>query len=677
MIKQRAVIPTLFVIFILLITLTCSNQSELEKQNLIFEYPNILDFKNVPTKTDDYPAFCFSDKGAWFGFSLPPDTAHSLYGGFTGPYLSTQGKWLSRCLAKFNIFLKNKGNETELNLADSKKSGINFFPGLLRQVFDSNGLKIKLELWYFSDQTAIIRAAITNHSTKVLSFRVDWQGSIFDGMGKLHYLEESIEIELQNDERIVIRPLANSQFTNQYHAEKNSYTIKKQPMTISPGTTIQTYLLISHFKDSERLVEDKLFLRDNLHQPDVNYQKNIDRWNGYLTNRLNIDSKWAKQKAYRRIAVKSLVTLISNWKSAHRHLFRDGLFPSNAVPYFNGFWAWDSWKHAVALTHFVPELAKDQIYAMFDYQDESGMVADCIYSDSTKNNWRNSKPPLSGWAVWNVFEATRDTLFLAEIYPKIKTYHQWWYEFRDHDQNGLCEYGCTDGTITAAKWESGMDNAVRFDNAGMVQNSKAAWSLTQESVDLNSYLYAEKIFLSKMAGILSLPKESQQFLDQANKLKSLIREYMFDSKTGYFYDIDLHSKKHIRIMGIEGWIPLWAQVATDEQASKINLILNDGEKFATYVPFPTLAKDHPEFSEDYWHGPVWLDQAYFAIKGMKNYGFNGSADKFTKQLFNRLQGLKTTGEPIYENYAPLTGEGKNAPHFSWSAAHLLLLFWDR
>lgn len=45
--------------------------------------------------------------------------------------------------------------------------------------------------------------------------------------------------------------------------------------------------------------------------------------------------------------------------------------------------------------------------------------------------------------------------------------------------------------------ESGMDNAVRFDEAVLMKNNDKAWSLNQESVDLNAYLYAEKnIYLS-------------------------------------------------------------------------------------------------------------------------------------------------------------------------------------
>ena len=73
---------------------------------------------------------------------------------------------------------------------------------------------------------------------------------------------------------------------------------------------------------------------------------------------------------------------------------------------------------------------------------------------------------------------------------------------QDHDGNGLCEYGSTDGSRIAAAWESGMDNAVRFDSAVIVKNGAFSYSFNQESVDLNAYLYAEKKHLASLADIL-------------------------------------------------------------------------------------------------------------------------------------------------------------------------------
>jgi putative isomerase len=99
----------------------------------------------------------------------------------------------------------------------------------------------------------------------------------------------------------------------------------------------------------------------------------------------------------------------------------------------------------------------------------------------------------------------------------------------------------------------------------------------------------------------------------------------------------------------------------------------DTTKFNTYIPFPSAPVDDPEFSKGYWRGPVWLDQVYFAITALNHYGYTTEANQLTLQVFDRLEGLKEQA-PIRENYWPLTGKGMRVNHFSWSAAHLLLLY---
>ncbi|MCP3997919.1 MAG: hypothetical protein GY722_23090, partial [bacterium] len=348
------------------------------------------------------------------------------------------------------------------------------------------------------------------------------------------------------------------------------------------------------------------------------------------------------------------------------------LFPSSNIHYFNGFWAWDSWKHAVGIVRFDAELAKDQVRAMFDHQNQAGMIADVVYLDSAEDNWRDTKPPLAGWAIEAIYRATGDLDFVRELYPRLVAYHRFWYADRDHDRDGLCEYGSTDGTLVAARWESGMDNAVRFDHAKMLENGPGAWSMDQESVDLNSYLYREKRVLQELAGALGRPEDATRWGEKAERLRARIQETMFDPGSGWFYDIHYKSGEIVPAQGPEGWIPLWTGVATEAQAARVRDTMLDPKKFRTHVP-PTVARDHAEFSDGYWRGLVWLDQAYFAIEGLRRYGYRRDAGALTDQLFANLEGATTPGEPLRENYRPLTGEGANVNHFSWTAAHLLLL----
>lgn len=375
------------------------------------------------------------------------------------------------------------------------------------------------------------------------------------------------------------------------------------------------------------------------------------------------------------LADKCIFTLLNNRQVPIGGLKHEGVFPSYSYKDFNGFWAWDSWKHAFALAGIDSELAKNSIRSMFDYQDEFGMVADCIFPDSSENNWRNTKPPLAAWAVLEIYRQKLDTAFVVEMFPKLIKYHNWWYLHRDHNNNGLCEYGSTDGTLLAAKWESGWDNAVRFDSAKLLQNNEKAWSMNQESVDLNSYLYVEKKCLAGLAKVCGRNSLADSIEVDAIKLAALIQKFMWDDVQGFYFDIDIDTKKHIRVLEPSGWIPLWAGIANKEQAKLIRDHIMNPSEFNTYVPFPTVAANNSRFNPEkgYWRGPVWLDQAYFAINGLRKYGYNNEADSLMVKIFRNCEGLLDPNKPIRENYHPLTGKGLNAEHFSWSAAHILMM----
>ena len=60
---------------------------------------------------------------------------------------------------------------------------------------------------------------------------------------------------------------------------------------------------------------------------------------------------------------------------------------------------------------------------------------------------------------------------------------------------------------------------------------------------------------------------------------------------------------------------------------------------------------------------------------MRKYGYSELADSFTRNIFDRLKGI-SGGSPIHENYDARTGAALEAPHFSWSAAALMMLYRD-
>lgn len=633
--------------------LCCSTLGVKAQQADRQQFTDVLDIKHFVTDTSNVGVSFFSDMGAWHAYALPAKTAD--YGAFIGPLLmDMDGRWLGNAVAKLHVL---EGGKELL----PEKGTQHYYPGLIEQSYQLTDLNIRLQLIFSSASTAMIQATIMNHASRRRELLLKWEGTAalhndgwrqsdqqlqINGNGhtfSITYLPADPSGKTQTGKRYTAR-------TWELKPQGNSYAAVKTISLPAKGTWEETQL-------------------QSYHQPATGIKdfaatlvQNHQRWNGYLRACFTADT------TQRRLLVKCIMTLMTNWRSAAGDLKHDGIFPSASYQGFYGFWAWDSWKQAAAVCTFNPALAKDNIRAMFDYQQPDGMVVDCIYTNSKENNARDTKPPLAAWAVWEVFRQTKDTAFVKEMYSALVRYHNWWYANRDHDGDGLCEYGATDGTRIAAAWESGMDNAVRFDHARMQQNNGHAWSLDQSSVDLNAYLYAEKMYLANMAVLLHLP---DTWTVQLSSLKEKINQQYYDEASGFYYDrhTDL-----VKVAGAEGWIPLWAGIAGPKQAASAAAMLQQEKKFNTKVPLPVLTADHPNFDplKGYWRGPVWLDQFYFAIAGLKAYGYDQLANEFLDKLWHNATGMNDS-YPLYENYHPLTGKGLNAPNFSWSAAHTLLL----
>ena len=213
----------------------------------------------------------------------------------------------------------------------------------------------------------------------------------------------------------------------------------------------------------------------------------------------------------------------------------------------------------------------------------------------------------------------------------------------------------------------------------MLNRGDSIFSLNQESVDLNAYLYMEKTLILKMAKLIKDSTIISQFENEATKLKAKIQNQFYDAQTGWFYDTSIDGKKFIKVMGCEGWIPLWANIATEDQAGRVHENMMNPNKFYKPVPFQTLSADELKFKPEngYWRGPNWLDQAYFGVRGLHQYGFHEDAYKATEKLFRNAEGTLKRGEALRENYNPLNGKGMEAKNFSWTAAHYILLLINK
>jgi len=630
-------------------------------------WKNVVDLSNRHEGFGKNLPGLFADLGAWQAYSFPDQESRKLF--FEGPFL----------LDRHNINPFPEGlrliiqvNQDDISEEKKLQQEIISFPGMLQTRFRAKDIEFVQSLIFIDQRTALFKLECHNTGKGRKAIKVELAGK-FDRneIYTQSAFSRGVKIYLKSKGGSIITRLM-GKTDAKTHADSSFFSIRTERTEIPADESFafyftQTYCISQpddvNFK-GVKVVPDW----------DMQFRQNEKRWNQYLTRIFKNETVWLKQEPYARVAVKSLITLMTNWRSAAGDLLHDGILPS--VYEYDGLWAWDSWKQAAACAIVDPALGKNSVRAMLDYQDEAGMIPDCIFTDKKLNNWRNTKPPMAAWAVWRLFEATRDTNFLWETVHHLFRYHNWWYRYRDHDKNGLCEFGSADGTLEAARWESGMDNAARFDSAAMVKNADNAWSLNQESVDLNAFLYYEKTFLEKISAITKAQAGIETGKNAA-ELKKRINEYFYDEFSGYYYDRKPETGEWIKTKGPEGWLPLWTETAGPREATGIVKEIKDPDVFNTFLPFPTLNHSDSRFNPDkgYWRGPVWIDQAAFAIEGLRKYGYNTLSDEMLKKLLDNAEGLTGT-TPLYENYHPLTGKGLNTPFFSWSAAHWLMLLCE-
>lgn len=750
------------------------------------QFKNVISRAGSPEYMRDYDSYShqrFSplfDLGSWHGHLLP-DNEEGM-GGFPGTALLTEEyiNFMANNFDRLSVF--KEGSKVDFQMEAYS------LPGALVQKLTSDDIQVELTLRFVTNRTSLLETRITTNSPLELI----WNGELLEkyhAKEQLSQSDKSISEHFPDYNREIVPTkdglavtfgkvratwelLTSGESEYQIHRTISTTThinnLHFESKAAIDGSTV-LYTTYTHVLTEKENQNESNKIADILANPTRYLNASETRWEAYLEKGLSNPNATSDQE---RVAVKAIETLNANWRGKAGAMKFDSVTPSVTARWFSGnqTWPWDTWKQAYAMAHFNPEVAKNNIRAMFAYQIQAddavrpwdeGFIPDLLaYNLSEERggdggNWneRNTKPSLAAWAVMEVYKTTGDKAWIEEMYPKLVAYHNWWLRNRDNNRNGVPEYGASrdkahnndagemyfyvvrngqSETIvgqeeyekvleagdydhieipaqTAASWESGRDDAAVFGfindeqmeayiaNGGQrsdwdvnfAQNRSdddtlLGYSLLQESVDQASYMYSDNQYLAEMAELLNNKEDAKAFREKADKLANYINTCMFDRETGFFYDIRIEQNPLAngcagepiveRGRGPEGWSPLFNKAATQENADSVVAVMKNTSEFNTYIPLGTASLTNPAFGPDiYWRGRVWVDQFYFGLKGMESYGYRQDAMDMADAFFNNADGLIQDG-PIRENYNPLTGEQQGAPNFSWSAAHLYMLY---
>ncbi len=321
-----------------------------------------------------------------------------------------------------------------------------------------------------------------------------------------------------------------------------------------------------------------------------------------------------------------------------------------------GIWNWDSAFHAITVSRYDERLAKSCIDSFVKYILPNGLLPDVVrINGEVVDNF--GKPPVMAWSVLTVFERTRDMDFLRRNYDALIKNACFWERYR-MDRGMFFNSAQKDPYANNSKhpmYESGWDNSPRWDN-GIVN----LWT-----VDLNCYMV---LFYRSMAKIACyLGEDERPWQKKAGDLARLIENWLFDESQQAYVDLDRENGAYSKILSPGSFLPLFVGVSSQAHAEAMNRLARDPQKF--YPGMPSVAYDDPAYSKGYCRGPSWLHVAYFAIKGLYDYGYGQTANGIKEFLLDLVYEQLPYG--LFENYDSIERKGGSNSLFSWSAAFVI------
>jgi len=338
-------------------------------------------------------------------------------------------------------------------------------------------------------------------------------------------------------------------------------------------------------------------------------------------------------------------------------------------PDYPPIFCWDSFFNALLASLEDPEGARATLRAVFHFQTPEGMIANVAGWNGTRSGTMtvgNSQPPVGALCLWLVHKRWPDLALLAEIYPKLLKWHDWWFKYRDGNGDGLLEWGSVTGIFQEARYATGWDDSPQWNGVEMVGSHMNA-----DAIDLNSLWSADAHYLSMIADELGDYKGSQRLRDEHLSMNERLNARLWNDELGV-YCHRLWSKpgegKFITRLTPANFYPLMCGAPDQGRAARMLSILTNPKKFWGDWIVPTLAYDDPDYwVQGYWKGHIWAPVNYLLWHGLKRYATQAQQAEFVRKSIDLFMRNWTDHGTCNENFNSIDGTGDDYPHYTWGA----------
>lgn len=217
--------------------------------------------------------------------------------------------------------------------------------------------------------------------------------------------------------------------------------------------------------------------------------------------------------------------------------------------------------------------------------------------------------------------------------------------------------------------ESGFDVSFRFGAFGSATHHYAP-------VCLNSLLYKTEKDLEQISIWLGRNEDAKQWSKRAEGRKKLITQYLWNDERKTFFDFNFDAAKGSSYLYASMFYPMWAGLATPEQARGVVANLKGFEQPGG-LPMSTFD------SGAQWDLPYgWGNIEMIAIDALRKYGYDADADRISYNFLSTVaENFRRDGN-IREKYNVVTrsseahvqlGYEMNVVGFGWTNAAFLEL----
>ncbi|MCF4097273.1 amylo-alpha-1,6-glucosidase [Maritalea mediterranea] len=308
-------------------------------------------------------------------------------------------------------------------------------------------------------------------------------------------------------------------------------------------------------------------------------------------------------------------------------------------------WSWDNAFSAIGVADNDPQLAFDQFAAIFDHQDQSGMLPDFVHDQGASFSF--TKPPVHGWAIGLMRQRNPEIFTPAQLdylRQKLVRQYRYWMIHTRADENALPSY--------AHGNDSGWDNASFFAEGGPVIGP-----------DLPTFLALTARTIAQLAERAGDGAQAQEYKQQEAQLISLLMDQLWDGTT---FQVRLvhDTEKQLPDQSLIQFMPLLLGDKLPHQVTA--KLLQRLDKLGMVTAWG-LATESPRSSfyeaDGYWRGPIWAPTTLLIVEGLLAQNERERA----REIMQKYQHLCATSG-MAENFDALSGAGLRDKAFAWTSA---------